>query len=269
LAAAFAPPYRAYEITHRLRGKLRTGLLTPDQVGAVAADLTSPAELELAREAVAAATHADGAPSDLLAALRAFDGRVAPDSIGATAAVALRRAALAMLVGDHLHPDTAAAYLGGDEPAMMVLVRAMRERPRGWVPNDDYNAFLVAAMQRARREIGGETIPTFGVYGGWTVQHPLAMLGFTLWNGAHFAGHGGSYAPAVQWNGHSQSFRALWIPGDWEAGGIDIPSGESGEPGSPNYKDLSARWERFARTPLPFDDAAVAKATVHTVTLAP
>jgi penicillin amidase len=266
LAAGFAPPYRAYEIATHLRGRAP---LTPDAVGAAAFDLTSPAERELCAEALAAAAHVRGAPADLVAALRTFDGRIAPDSTGATAIVAVRRAALAMLVADHLPPADAAAYLGGDEPALMVLVRALRERPRGWVPGDDYDAFLVAAMQRARSEIKADAVPAFGTYGGWTVAHPLAMVGFSVWNGPHFAGHGGSYAPAVQWNGHSQSFRALWIPGDWDAGGIDIPSGESGEPGSEHYRDLGARWERNERTPLPFSDAAVAKAAVHALTLTP
>jgi len=124
-------------------------------------------------------------------------------------------------------------------------------------------------MQRARTALGGSSIPAFGTYAAWTVQHPLAGLGFIIWNGPHFTGHGGSFAPAVQWNGHSQSFRALWIPGDWEAGGIDIPSGESGEPGSPHYRDLGTRWEAQARTPLPFSDLAVARATHHTLTLTP
>ncbi len=71
----------------------------------------------------------------------------------------------------------------------------------------------------------------------------------------------------MQWDGHGQSFRAVWIAGDWDAGTIDIDAGESGEPGSPHYADQSAGWARFARTTLPFSDAAVRAATRSTLTL--
>ena len=66
-----------------------------------------------------------------------------------------------------------------------------------------------------------------------------------------------------------QSFRAIWDVGDWDAGGIDLPLGESGEPGSPHYTDRAAAWLRHDLTPLPFSDAAVARATTATLTLAP
>jgi len=270
LAAAFTAPLRAFEIARQLHAAeaAHPGGLTPETIGAIQNDLASPGEAELAADAVAAARRHPGAPDDMIAALAAFDGRIAPDSTGATAVVVLRRAALGMLVSQHLDPDAADAYYS-DSIDFTVLLRALRERPRGWVKNDDYDAFLVAALVRARAAIGGAAIPPFGTYAGWTVQHPLAALGFALWNGPHFAGHGGSFAPAVQWNGHSQSFRALWIPGDWEAGGIDIPSGESGEPGSPHYRDLGARWEARDRTPLAFSDAAVSRASRHMLTLEP
>jgi penicillin amidase len=271
LAAAFEPPYRAYEIRRRL-DLARTaakGGLTPEAIGGIQYDLDSPAEIELAADALAAADKRPGAPADLVTALREFHGTINADSPGATAVVAVRRAATALLVARHLTTPQAEAYFQ-DPMAFTVLLRALRERPRGWVEHDDYDAFLVTAMKEARRTtIGGKSIPAFGKYGGWTVQHPLSALGFFIWNGPHFTGHGGSFAPAVQWNGHSQSFRALWIAGDWDAGGIDIPSGESGEPGSEHYRDLGTRWEASERTPLAFSDAAVARATSHTLTLTP
>jgi penicillin amidase len=80
-------------------------------------------------------------------------------------------------------------------------------------------------------------------------------------------GRGGNIAPAVQWNGHAQSFRAVWIAGDWDRGTIDIAAGESGEPGSPHYADQNDRWTHFVRTPLPFSDEAVRTATKSTLTL--
>jgi penicillin amidase len=270
LAASFTAPLRAFEIERQLRAAeaAHPGSLTPETIGAIQNDLASPGEAELAADALAAARRHPGAPADMIAALSAFDGRLEPGSPGATAVVVLRRTALGMLVSQHLDPAAASAYYE-DSIDFTVLLRALRERPRGWVKDDDYDAFLVAALVRARSAIGDTAIPPFGSYAGWTVQHPLAALGFALWNGPHFTGAGGSFAPAVQWNGHSQSFRALWIAGAWDEGGIDIPAGESGEPGSPHYRDLGTRWEAHVRTPLPFSDSAVSRATRATLTLHP
>jgi penicillin amidase len=66
-----------------------------------------------------------------------------------------------------------------------------------------------------------------------------------------------------------QSFRAVWDVGAWDAGGIDLPLGESGEPGSPHYADAAGPWQRHVLTPLPFSDAAVRRAAVTTLTLRP
>jgi len=124
-------------------------------------------------------------------------------------------------------------------------------------------------MQSMRRVVARyrDEIPPFGRYAAQPLAHPLAPFGFKAWNGPTLPGRGGSFAPAVQWNGHAQSFRAVWIAGDWDNGTIDVDAGESGEPGSPHYADQSAGWVRFERTPLPFSDAAVRAATRSTLRL--
>ena len=134
------------------------------------------------------------------------------------------------------------------------------------MPRNDYDMFVMEALRRVAQRHPGE-IPTFGTYAAQPLTHPLAAFGLTAWNGPTMPGRAGSFAPAVQWNGHAQSFRAVWIAGDWDNGMIDIAAGESGEPGSPHYSDQSAGWIRFQRTPLPFSDAAVHAATRSTLTL--
>ncbi|MBV8751119.1 MAG: penicillin acylase family protein, partial [Candidatus Eremiobacteraeota bacterium] len=196
----------------------------------------------------------------------AFDGTLVSDSAGATAVVALRREMLGTLAAEHLPAWLAPAY-PSSSPGFEVVLRALRERPRGWVPHDDYGAFVLDSLRRTQKQLG-TTVPVFGTYAAQPLEHPLAPFGFgTIWNGATLPGRGGSFAPAVQWNGHAQSFRAVWIAGDWDHGTIDVDAGESGEPGSPHYSDQSAAWVRFDRTPLPFSDAAVRAATVATLTL--
>ncbi|HEY0613328.1 MAG TPA: penicillin acylase family protein [Candidatus Elarobacter sp.] len=271
LAPFWPPPYRAFEIRRALGAAAdANGRLSPDAVAAEQRDNGSPAEREFADLVLAAASHQNAQQSDaslgpLLTALRSFDGMMVSESRGATAAVALRRDMLAALAERHLSKRLAAVY-PPTGPGFEIVLRALRERPRGWVARDDYDAFVIQSMKRVAARYRGE-IPTFGEYAAQPLAHPLAPFGLKAWNGPTMPGRGGSFAPAVQWNGHAQSFRAMWIAGDWDNGTIDIDAGESGEPGSPHYADQTPGWIRFARTPLPFSDAAVQAATRTTLTL--
>ncbi len=267
LAPFWPPPYRAYEVHRALLAAAGShGKLSREAFESPQRDLSSPAEREFASLVLAAAArvHADTDASlaPVLDALRSFDGTLAPESRGASAVVALRLDMLSALVAAHLPPDLARAY-PPTSPGFEVVLRALRERPRGWVPGDDYDRFVTSSLRRVAKRFGNE-VPAFGTYAAQPLEHPLAPFGFRAWNGPTFPGHGGSFAPAVQWNGHSQSFRAIWIAGDWDRGTIDIPAGESGEPGSPHYADLAGDWMHFARTALPFSDQAV-RATTRTI----
>ena len=51
--------------------------------------------------------------------------------------------------------------------------------------------------------------------------------------------------------------------------GIAIPSGESGEPGSPHYTDLTRAWVTGRLQPLPFSRAAVRRSAADTLVLNP
>ncbi|HTD34989.1 MAG TPA: penicillin acylase family protein [Candidatus Elarobacter sp.] len=270
LAPFWPPPYRAYEVRRALLAAAGShGKLSRDAFEIPQRDLSSPAEREFASIVLAAAARAhagaDASLAPVLDALRSFDGTLAPDSRGASAVVALRLDMLSALASAHLPPDLARVY-PPTSPGFEVVLRALRERPRGWVPGDDYDRFVTASLRRVAKRFGS-AVPEFGTYAAQPLEHPLAPFGLRAWNGTTFPGHGGSFAPAVQWNGHSQSFRAIWIAGDWDRGTIDIPAGESGEPGSPHYADLAGDWMHFARTPLPFSDQAVRAATRATLTL--
>jgi penicillin amidase len=48
-----------------------------------------------------------------------------------------------------------------------------------------------------------------------------------------------------------------------------IPLGESGEPGSPHYRDLAPTWLAGTLVPLPFDDSAVRADAHETLDLTP
>jgi penicillin amidase len=272
LSAIFAPPYRAAELWRDLANR-PYGVAT---FSAAQADVTSLPELELARAAVAAAARKgvsnDGSLRAELGALRSWDGRFTGDSHAGVYAVALRRAASERLVRYHLPKDLGVRYLSAEGGgAFVAVLRMLRERPRGWVPKDDYDAFLVAVLRDASATIERHqlTAVTWSDVGARIALHPLAGFGLAAWDGVRFPGLGDAYSPHVQAPANAQSFRAVWDVGRWENGGMVIPQGESGEPGSPHYRDLAATWLGGQLVPLPFDDAAVDSAAASRLELKP
>ncbi len=268
LSPEYTAPYRAAEIARRLHTGARYDAAA---FAAIQADTESLAERELAQRA-AGALRARGFDRDAMlhpayVALSTFDGRFTPESRGATVVERLRVAAAADLVGAHLPTALAQRYLAAD-PRFVTLMRALRERPRGWFARDDPDGFLVAEVRAIVQRFGSDGVAApYGAAFAVQANHPLAGFGFSLWNGPLVPGQGGRFSPAVQGASLGQSFRAVWDVGNWDAGGIDIPLGESGEPGSPHYRDLAARYARHVLTPLPFSDAAVARTGVSTLVL--
>ncbi len=271
LSPAFSAPYRAAEIAARLRA---LPVYDVDAFRSIQADTESLGERELARTIVAAirARHAES-DADLATIERdlgGFDGHFDATSVGATVVQRIRAIMTRDLIASHLPGELASEYLA-DGPAFVTLLRALRERPRGWFPNDDRDALVVHEVSESIRLWGGldAMAQPYGSAYPVTALHPFAAFRYHGWDGPQVAGSGGSYAPAVQGIALGQSFRAVWEPGDWSAGGIDLPTGESGEPGSPHYRDLAERYARHALTPLPYGDAAVARAARGTLTLTP
>ncbi len=271
LTAAFSPPYRASRIAALLAHP-------PYDVAAfeaVQADITSVSERELAgyaARAIARVAPHDATLAPLGAALATFDGRFAGNSTAAVDVNAVRRLATERLAFMHMPAGVAGEYLRSDGGAAYVaLLRSLRDRPRGWVPHDDYDAFLVGAARAALVDLHrrGLLDATWADAGARTARHPLALLGIHAFDGVRFPGNGDGYAPHVQAPANAQSFRAVWDVGNWDAGGMVIPLGESGEPGSPHYRDLAPTWLAGTLVPLPFGAAAVRHAAAERLELVP
>ncbi|MBV8636524.1 MAG: penicillin acylase family protein [Candidatus Eremiobacteraeota bacterium] len=107
----------------------------------------------------------------------------------------------------------------------------------------------------------------WSVQGAVDVENPLSPMWYGFLRGRSLPGNGDEYSIHVQETGFGQGFRAVWDAGNWDAGGISIPTGESGEAGSPYYDDEAAAWIRGEQQPLPFSRKAVAKNTLHVLTL--
>jgi penicillin amidase len=273
LSPAFGAPYRAARISQLLHAGKHFDVAA---FSAIQADVTSLGERELAK-AVVAALHRSGADLNpdlkrLATALKGFDGRFTENSKAAVYASALRVASSGRIVRLHLSPDLARRYLDGNSgTALVIVLRILREHPRGWVPANNFDSFLADSARDAIASLrqSGRLERTWGEVASRVAAHPIAAFGFKGWNGPRFPGHGDGFSPHVQGTSITQSFRAVWDVGNWDAGGIVIPLGESGQPGSPHYRDGAPVWLAQTLVPLPFSDAAVAKAKTESLELRP
>ncbi len=194
-------------------------------------DALSLPERELARGAAPALQAAD---PRLAGALARWDGEMTGDSSAATAAQELR---VSLTAGKK-----------GRMPAVLDRVQY--------------------APQRVRANVAWPA-QAWGVAGAVPVLGRLSVLGIDFLNGVTLPGYGDEFTVHVQYPRYSQSFRAVWDVGNWNAGGITLPQGESGEPGSGHYTDQAAAWISGRLWPLPFSDAAVQRTAVDRETLGP
>ncbi|MGC9992531.1 MAG: penicillin acylase family protein [Candidatus Cybelea sp.] len=243
LSAQFEPPYRAYRIAQLLHGRPRYDAA---YFARMQLDTLSPIDLEIARDVVRfARAHPEQEPrADVLAVLGRWDGRFEPDS----RAAALEHILRGSVLGDAPEFSARLEELRGVDDA---AARDLESDLEGWFS-------FAFEQRRAWREAGGMRI-----------EHPLAPMNFAFLNGAWLPGAGDEYTIRLQEPGFAQSLRAVWDVGDWDRGGIAIPSGESGEPGSSHYTDLTRAWVAGDLQPLPFGAAAVAKNATATLVLRP
>jgi len=199
--------------------------------GAMQMDALSLPEHELARELAPLVTKLDAGDGRALAT---WDGLMTGDSTTATLAQHLR-----------------VQLTGGVKRRMPVELAAARRWPQ------TFHLSLPSALE------------PWSSAGAVTPLHSLASLGISFLDGTRLPGYGDEFTLHVQYAGYSQSFRAVWDVGNWEAGGITLPQGESGQPGSGHYTDQAAAWIQGRLWPLPFSDAAVQRTAVTRETLAP
>jgi len=107
------------------------------------------------------------------------------------------------------------------------------------------------------------------VAGAVPVLHALSSLGINFLDGTTLPGYGDALTLHVQYPGYGQSFRAVWDVGNWDAGGITLPQGESGEIASTHYTDQAQAWIAGRLWPLPFSDAAVQRTAATREMLTP
>ncbi|MDQ2992237.1 MAG: penicillin acylase family protein [Candidatus Eremiobacteraeota bacterium] len=240
LAAGFDPPYRAYRIAQLLHA--RTGYDVA-YFAKMQLDTVSPADLEFARSLGAYARGMHEPDMLTLATdLRRWDGAFAPGSETASAVHALR------------------SSLEQGQPSFYAMLRQLRAGTLSPTLDADVRGALYT---------GSTPWQPWGAAGLVHVEHPIASLPFGFLDGPTLPGDGDEYTIHLQEDGFSQSFRAVWDVGNWDAGGIVIPSGESGETGSGHYTDLAPAWIAGRLEALPFSERAVEAATLDRLLLKP
>jgi penicillin amidase len=235
LSAQFEPPYRAHRIAQLLGSRRRFDVT---YFARMQLDTLSPIDLEIAHRL------SKRSRSGELRELRAWDGRYAPRSQAATIEHELRLAVFQ------------------EGPAFSARLTALRAGAGTSDPleQDLSGALSLLAFERAR---------AWRDAGAMRVEHLLAPLNFPFLDGAWLPGEGDEYTIHLQEAGIAQGFRAVWEVGAWDRGGIAIPSGESGEPGSGHYTDLTRDWIAGALRPLPFGRDAVDRDAATILVLRP
>jgi penicillin amidase len=205
-----------------------------------------------------------------------WDGRASADSRVLPLAAAMRRAFADKVFEAALGAERAKAYSWPNRDTVIdTLVTA---RPVEWLPKEysTYADFLLACWNDARTELAGsagadDTQWTWGrVVPPIRFSHPLEQLPGA---GSRFA-----IAPLPEFTDGSGetvnagvyvSMRFIADLSDWDRSRQGIALGESGDPSSPHWADQLSSWRAVKTPTFPFSSAAVARATVQTLILAP
>lgn len=230
LSAEFEVPYRAYRIGRLLHARKAYDVAYFERMQL---DTCSPIDAEIARDITDITREGT---------LARWDGCFQPRS---------RVAAVEHEVRDDLLQQSASFA------TLLARLRYPSFNARNGI--DENAAAALDATKNERR--------TWARTGRVDVQHPLSPAWYGLLSGASLPGDGDEFSIHLQEPGFAQGFRAVWDVGNWDAGGIVLPSGESGEPGSGHYDDAARTWIGGKLVPLAFSDRAVERVTTNTLIL--
>jgi penicillin amidase len=159
------------------------------------------------------------------------------------------------------------------EPAFFD--RLITEKPKDWLPKEfaSYADLLksseIEAKETLSKQIGADqTKWTWGERDKSSFPHPLAIIGepFVITPLAQNGSGGAGASPNV---GSAVSMRFIAAPADWDATRFVIPTGQSGDPKSPFYKDQLEFWANGNTPVFPFSKSAIEAAAKELIVLTP
>jgi penicillin amidase len=285
------PPYRQERI-YRMLGSGRK--FAPADMLALQMDVYSEFDHFMAERIVYAVDHAR-APSERARKaadiLRAWDGRVTPDSVAPVLTGVTRRYLWQSLLEGYLgapESDATAStrpkrivsgvykdYAWGNQS--VALESLLMRHPQRWLPKGtaDWDALITAALEHA---VADKDAPrdlsewTWGKVLAIVLQHPLfgTVPVLNHWSGPGLLPQAGNaYTVKAAGRGFGASQRFTIDLGDLDASLSNIVTGQSGQIFSPYYMDQWKAWYEGASFALPFSRDAVRQAAAHTLTLEP
>jgi len=271
----WASPYRTERIYELLAQNKK---FRPADFLAIQNDILSLPHRFLAEQLVRAsqtATPKDAQAQQLIARLAGWDGRAPADSVETAFVEYTRRALLRNLLEPHLGPKIV-LY---DWRDAVFVEKVLTERPARWLPPGfkSYDELLMASADQGLAGLARATAKTetsawrWGSLNALIMLHPLGRSGLQkrLLSVGPMDQPGTVYCIRAAQPSHGPAMRFVADLGDWDNSLMNITLGESGQYGSPHYRDQFSAWLEGRGLPAPFSDAAEEKAHVHQLRLLP
>ena len=280
LSSEWMAPFR----TERIYRVLQSGRqFAPEDMLALQMDIVSEFDHFCAERFVYAVDHARNASPRARGAadlMRSWAGQVTVDSAAATITVAARAQLWRMLLEPKLGADYKIYRWGMQSVA---LENILMRQPPAWLPANyaNYDELLTAAVEAA---VAAPDAPkslttwTWGAARPFRLEHPI--LGeiplLRRWAGpGRYPAAGDGYT--VKQMGHGESERFQQAPSErmtvdfsnFDAGTMNIVTGQSGQLFSVHYLDQWRAWKDGRSFVFPFSDGAVNQAKRHQLTLQP
>lgn len=282
-----ASPYRTARLYELLSN--RTGL-TPADCNAIQNDIVSLPNRFLANALIAAANKnppQDPRTQRLIAKLQGWDARATSDSIETSFLEYTRHALFRHLLAPYLDDKITKYELWEPQSVYndvwwrdkVFLENVLRERFAAWLPNGftSYDQLLTASADEAVAALAKRTGNSDEVAWTWGRLHPLNMI--------HPLGRSGplhgflSIGPYVQSGtvdtvramgvGHGPAMRLVADLSNFDQSLMEAPTGESGQYGSPYYRDQFPEWFAGRGIVTPFSEGAETRVRAHSLTLLP
>src|SRR5271155_2260658 len=282
-----AGPYRTARLYELLSG--RTGLTAAD-CNAIQNDIVSLPNRFLARALLQAAKlnpPADARAQRLIAGLGGWDARATAESVETSFVEYTRRAIFVRLLQAYLGDEVTKYELWEPQSVYndvwwrdkVFLENILHTRAAAWLPSGfaNYDELLMASAEDAVAALQKQTGQATESAWNWGRLHPLDMV--------HPLGRAGllhrilSIGPYAQGGtidtvramgvGHGPAMRFVADLADFDGSLMEIPTGESGQYGSPYYRDQFAEWFAGRGIPAAFSIAAEDAARAHRLTLLP
>jgi penicillin G amidase len=249
----------------------------PEDFNAIQNDIVSEFDLIVAKALVKASDNAkpkDDRTAKLIAMLANWDGQMKASSVEATFVEQTERA-LGRNLFHPFVPDSLPVYPRGE----VFLERVLRERPAMWLPAEfhNYDDLLIASADLAVAELTTSTHQsdistwTWGKRNALFMPHALGQTGFLarIFSIGPVEQSGATGCIKAMGPNYGPSMRMVADVSDWDKSLMEITTGESGQVASENYQDEFPEWFGGRAIAAPFSDAAVQRATTHTLRLLP